>query len=69
MIDHNNTLIVGKYVGGLKELFKNKDKGQGVSRQVRSDEYTLNGTASSFCQKGLLVSKKISTVTKQMMKK
>ena len=28
-IDQSNTPIVGKYVGGLKELLKNKDKGQG----------------------------------------
>ena len=26
-IDQSNTPIVGKYVGGLKELLKNKDKG------------------------------------------
>ena len=50
-------------------MLKNEDKGRGVSRQVRSNGYTFDGTAASFCQKGLLASKKISTVTKQMMKR
>ena len=68
-IDHNNTPIVGKYVGGLKELLKNGDKGRGVSRQVRSDGYTFDGTAASYCQKGLHLPKNICTVTEQMMKR
>jgi hypothetical protein len=68
-IDHNNTPIVGKYIGGLKKLLESGDKGRGVTREVKSDGYSFDGVGVSRCQKGLHLPKKICKVTEQMMKR